>query len=111
MDRLKRDSLIWLVAFVASLTVAAAAIALSVLFASKLAYIPLAAALVLAIHGLYGSPFYFIAWRNRRLVKRLIDADAVTDLGAAAEALGIQTAFAEKIMLLAKKHGYIKENM
>ncbi len=107
MEKLKRESLIWLLAFVVSAALALCSIGLAVLFSLKLLYAPLAIALVFALHGFYGAPFYLTAWLNRRLIRRMLDNGA-SDAASASELLGVNAEFSGKLVAIASRRGYIE---
>ena len=59
---------IWLSVAIGSAALGIISGVLAIIFASKLMYVPMAIFLIVAAHGFYGSPFYFLAFKNAKLL-------------------------------------------
>ena len=94
MEKIKKLRLIWLSLFVASISLGVLGIAGIFLFSEKLMYVGIAISILLVANAAYGSPFYFINFKNTSLAEKiyasvyeakLSDADGAESIGITPE--------------------------
>lgn len=110
MKKLKRDRIAFLSLFISSLVLFFAGCSATVLFAFKINYPAVIISVIISLYGIYSFPFWLIAYRNRVWVKRLILklGEGESTENSAAE-LGIKEQYAEKLLKMSEKHGYIEK--
>ena len=94
MEKIKKLRVIWLSVFIASISLGALAIAGIFVFSYKLMYVGIAISVLFVANAAYGSPFYFIKFRNTSLAEKiyasvyeakLSDADGAESIGITPE--------------------------
>ena len=111
MQRLLKKEKLLLGAGVSSSVIGLVSIAGIILFILKLLYLPMAICILLTAHGFYGTPLYFLRRADVKLSRRILSFvdDGVYELDAIANAVGVKSDFAEKLIRGLIKKGYLSE--
>ena len=111
MQKLIRNEKLLLFAAVSSAISALLSIAGIIFFIWKLLYVPMAICILIAAHGFYGCPFYFIAYANAKKCEIVLSEiqKGEQELELIAECAGITVPFVEKLIALSIMRGYIGE--
>ena len=109
MNKLIKEKLIWLVLACSSPVFAVVCVFLTLLFASKLLYVPMGIFIALAVFFLYCIPLCFFAHSKRRWAHSCISlmCDGEHSLQTVADTLGVSLRFVEKTVNFSIKKGYI----
>ena len=102
---------VWLLVAIASLVLATLGMAGVFVFALKLRYVLLGISVFLVGHGLYGAPFYLVAFDNFRATEKILSAmeSGADTLSEISEKTRLKPDFIKKLLQKAKKRGFISE--
>ena len=109
MKKLEKRKKLFLSVAIASAVLGVASVAGTVIFILNLLYVPMAVCILIAAHGFYGCPFYFIEYANLLRCGVILSEieKGETNISLIAERAGITVDFADKLIKKSLKAGFL----